>query len=109
MMEHTYKYITKYSNLTPEERRNIKNENYRKWYNSLDEERKSKYTEIKKNYAKKYLNNYKQCLCEVCNKQYADIYQHYKTKTHNEKVLKSPELTHNNSLNQIMLHQLMKK
>jgi len=69
MMEHTYKYNSKYSTLTPEERRKKKNENYRIWFNSLNEERKRKYI-----------------WCEICDKEYSNIYNHYKTKIHNAKL-----------------------
>jgi len=88
-MEHTYKYNSKYSTLTPEERRKKKNENYRIWFNSLNEERKRKYMDMKKQYSRKCLNNYHIGCCEICKKEYANIYNHYKTKIHNAKLQRS--------------------
>lgn len=55
---------------------------YRKFWNShISEDKKQEL----KNYLKKYENehkNYRSGDCEICNKYYSNLYQHYYTKKH---------------------------
>jgi len=85
MMEHTYKYYSKYSQLTPTERehayKNTRNVCMKKWYNRQSQE--------KKNLLSQYSKKLHFGCCEICNKEYANIYNHYKTKTHNDKLQRS--------------------
>lgn len=81
-MEHQYKYISKFSNLTPEERdrayKNTRNECMKKWYNRQSQEKKDTLSQ----YSKKLHYG----VCSICNNtQYANIYNHYRTKKHLEK------------------------
>jgi hypothetical protein len=95
----TYKYESKYSKMTEEERKEAKNAITRRWYRSLSPERRQKYLDMKNDYTKQYLekkgderNNYRHALCECCGKEYHNIYQHYQTKAHIKKITNSPKL-----------------
>ena len=95
-MEHTYKYESKYSKLSEEEKRKAQNATIRKWYNSLSPERKQKYLDMKREYAKEHdTNKYRHKECAVCHKYYANIYTHYGTKIHMQKLNDSQQSKRN--------------
>lgn len=65
------KYNSKYSNLTDEERKKIYRESAKEWKKKVG-------------YEKQYEYLHGDCL--ICDRHYANIYEHYKSKKHQAKV-----------------------
>jgi hypothetical protein len=65
---------TKYSNLTYEEYRKIKNDKYKDWINKQDDEKIKKYKDKMKGF------------CDICKKDCSNIYSHNKSASHMKKL-----------------------
>jgi hypothetical protein len=73
-------YNSKYKGLPAEEIIRIQKERQRRWKEGLSEEKK-------KEYGERYKDRYKDKnagRCEVCEKEYKNIYQHKRSKKHKE-------------------------
>jgi hypothetical protein len=73
-------YKSKYSNISYEEFKRIRRDNYERWLKSQTEETRQQYKNDLKGH------------CEICKKDLGNIYQHNKTKTHLEMVEKNAPL-----------------
>jgi len=80
-MEKIYKYNSKYSKMTPEEIRKCKHENHLRWVANLSEEKKNYYKAVTLRCAK--VKNAQ--FCEVCKKNYKNIYGHRNSVGHKNK------------------------
>lgn len=69
-MEGTRQYKSKYSKLSMKEYKELRNIKYKEWLKKCSQEQLDSY------------KNKKIQLCPTCNKTYADIYQHMRTKKH---------------------------
>ena len=81
-MEGGYQRKSKYSNKTAGELAEIKRERYREWKNRLSKEQREELEEKQKKGGDRIGR------CEICgeDKEYADLYQHKKSKKHKEMV-----------------------
>jgi hypothetical protein len=76
-----YKNKSKYSELTAEERERIKHEKHQEWNNKY----KEKITEEQKQKNKLAVSKAIKGRCEICEKEYGNIYQHKNTKKHKKR------------------------
>jgi hypothetical protein len=85
-------YKSKYFGLTQEEYDKIQYEKNKERRNKLTEEEKAIRKEKRKEWLdkqpKEKLAQYSVGKCDVCGKEYTNIYEHYKTKKHIELVIK---------------------
>lgn len=85
-------YNTKYSGLTAEEYREMLYRKNKERRENMTEDEKKHLRELYDDWVKRQptgqLSKYHGGKCETCDKEYADIYQHYKTKKHIEAVTK---------------------
>lgn len=93
---------TKYAGLTVEEYMEIRYKKNKERQEKMTEEEKKHLRELHDNWVKKQpserLSKYNAGKCDICNKEYADIYQHYRTKKHIEAVAKHDTENNANAL-----------
>lgn len=77
-----YKKKTKYSDMTIEEREERRLERQRRYHKEWMERQ----TEEKKEEIREKTNTITRGRCEICEKEYGNIYQHKQTKKHQKKM-----------------------
>lgn len=77
------KHNSKYAGMTEDEIAKIRYIRRKEWYKNLTEEKREKY---KNNNPEKSKG-----VCEICEKEYGNIYQHRNTKKHKEKLEQKTE------------------
>ncbi len=83
-----YKYASKYSHLSAEERERIRREQHERWKANLSEERKR---EIRERLQEHNKHRDASGRCDICEKDYIDIYQHRRSQKHKRNEEKKQE------------------